>query len=143
MQKITFKGGNEVHARELMHWTREELLGIPEHYNMSDTFTAVIIVPTGEKHDSGWGCMKFILTDHREDRVVGAVGGWSDVVHLNGIGGYGRDWRRTIVTHMVMAVGWSIDCLPGSGCLRIFTDKKMCLKDPYVLSDFCVYTVEE
>ena len=123
--------------KDLNEYTREEFLAL-DTFGIDQDFAGVVIVPTGEVHDSGWGTMKFILT--RGNEIVGAVGGWSDVLHINGIGGYGRDWKRTMETGMVPVVGWSIDCLAKSGCVRLFSNKKCNLRDRLVLSDFEIFT---
>lgn len=101
--------------------TKQEYLGM-DYFMPNEPFRSIIIVPTGEIHDSGFECMKFILTDGA--KLVGVVGGGSDVININGIGGYGKDFRTAIATGMVPCVDWSIDCLPESGCLRLFSHKK-------------------
>lgn len=119
--------------------TLEELLAVPYSKTRGEigTFKGFIIVPTGELHDSGFGCMKFVLTLH--DDIVGAVGGWCDVVHLNGIGGYGLNWQRSLTSRNVPVIDWSIDLLPKSGCLRVFSGHKLVLRDGFICSDFEVY----
>lgn len=101
--------------------TRQEYLNM-DYFMPNEPFHSIIIVPTEEIHDSGFVCMKFILADGA--KLVGVVGGWSDVININGIGGYGKDFRTAITTRMVPCVDWSIDCLPESGCLRLFSHKK-------------------
>lgn len=64
--------------------TREEFENL-DYFKPTDEFNGVVIIPTNELHESGFGCMKFALINHGE--VVGCVGGGSDVIHLNGIGG--------------------------------------------------------
>jgi hypothetical protein len=93
-------------------------------------------VPTGRLHDSGWGCMKFIFV--MDGEIVGADSGWSDVLHLNGIGGYGRRWCESLETRMVPVVDWPIDCLPVSGCLRLFCHKDM-TPDDMAVSSYSIY----
>lgn len=119
--------------------TLEELLAVPYNKTLGEIgpFKGFIIVPTGELHDSGFGCMKFVLTLH--DDIVGAVGGWCDVVHLNGIGGYGLDWQKSLTNRNVPVIDWSIDLLPKSGCLRVFSGHKLVLRDGFICSDFEVY----
>ena len=56
-------------------------------------FHSFVIIPVerdGEidLHDSGWGCMEFCLVNN-DLEPIGKVGGGSDVVNLDGIGGYG------------------------------------------------------
>ena len=117
-------------------YTREEFLAM-ENFNPSGPFSAFVIVPTDEIHDSGWRCMKFILLYQGE--IVGVVSGWSDVVHINGIGGYGKNYGD-LVSGMVKRVGWSIDCLPVSGCIRLFGDAECEMEDyGWVGSDFIFY----
>lgn len=118
--------------------TLEELLAVPYNKTLGEIgpFKGFIIVPTGELHDSGFGCMKFVLTLH--DDIVGAVGGWCDVVHLNGIGGYGLGWQKSLTGRAVPVIDWSIDLLPTSGCLRVFSSHRLALDD-FIGSDFSVY----
>lgn len=97
-------------------------------------FNSITIVPMKELHESGFKCMKFILQNNNE--IVGIVSGWSDVLHINGIGGYGLNYRDTIRTQMVKRVGWHMDCLPGSGCVRLMADCECVLKDTWIGSDF-------
>lgn len=92
-------------------------------------FNGVTIVPTGDLHDSGFGCMKYILSDH--GKVVDVIGGGSDVLH---IGGYGLKRERPSTTL------WSIDCLP-CGLVRLFTHS-LCSRDEFVGSDFLIYEDE-
>lgn len=118
--------------------TLDELLAVPYSKTLGEigVFKGFIIVPTGDLHDSGFGCMKFVLTLH--DDIVGAVGGWCDVVNLNGIGGYGLDWQRGLTERRVPVMDWSIDLLPKSGCLRVFSSHRLALDD-FIGSDFIVY----
>ena len=118
--------------------TLEELLAVPYNKTLGEIglFKGFVIVPTGELHDSGFGCMKFVLTLH--DDIVGAVGGWCDVVHLNGIGGYGIDRKKSFTDRKVPVIDWSIDLLPKSGCLRVFSSHRLVLDD-FICSDFSVY----
>lgn len=108
--------------------TLEELLSLDYQYT-TDTFNSVIIVPlNGELHDSGFRRMKFILVK-KDGTVAGVVGGGSDVLHLNGIGGYGK-WGSTdnnfaCKNGKVNVIDWRIDCLPACKCLRLFSSKKL------------------
>lgn len=123
---------------DIKYMTLDELLAVPYSKTRREigAFNGFIIVPTGELHDSGFGCMKFVLTKHSD--IVGAVGGWCDVVHLNGIGGYGLDWQRSLKERRVLVVDWSMDLLPKSGCLRVFSTHRLALDD-FIGSDFSVY----
>ena len=117
--------------------TREEFESL-EYFKPTDEFNGVVIIPTDEMHDSGFRCMKFALMNHSE--VVGCVGGGSDVIHLNGIGGYGQydiEYKKAIITNMVKRIDWSIDCLP-NGLVRLFCSGKLKIDD-FICSDFNLY----
>jgi Zn ribbon nucleic-acid-binding protein len=116
--------------------TREEFENLG-YFEPIDEFNGVVIIPTNELHDSGFGCMKFALTNH--DEVVGCVGGGSDVMHLNGIGGYGKPGEdfEALTTNMIRRVDWSIDCLP-NGLIRLFCSYKLDI-DEFIVSDFNLY----
>lgn len=120
-------------SKSFLEYTREEFLAM-KNKMPEETFTDVIIVPTDQIHDSGFLCMKFILCKNGE--IVGAVSGWSDVVHINGIGGYGKDFYKALESKKVDRVGWCIDCLPKSGCVRLFSDRECELRDPMIVSSF-------
>lgn len=122
---------------DIMQMSKEDFQKIPS-VELPQTFDSFVIVPTDELHDSGWGCMKFVLLSKRE--IVGSVGGWADVIHFDGIGGYGRwsDWVPTkTVPTKIPPKGWSIDCLP-CGYLRVFAQGALST-DNWFGSDFSVY----
>jgi hypothetical protein len=107
--------------------TREEFSGVPfgEWNKPPATFESLVIVPTTEIHDSGYLVMEFVLAGG-DNLPICRLGG-SDVVHLDGIGGYGKDWLErlgTVPEHGPLS-SWSIDCLPKSGLLRLFARKPM------------------
>jgi len=105
-------------------------------------FTSVVIVPMLKKHESGFQTMKFILTHGNE--IVGVVGGGSDIVCLNGIGGYGKygtEFDKVRDTGMTKRIAWSLECLPKSKCIRLFSDYEFELDD-FIGSTFCVYATK-
>ena len=119
--------------------TREEFENL-DYFKPIDDFNGIVIIPTNELHDSGFKCMKFVLMNGYE--VVGCVGGSSDIIHLNGIGGlgkYGRDLFNK--TNLVKRIDWSIDCLP-NGLLRLFCSYKLDI-DKFIMSDFSLYITNE
>ena len=124
---------------DLTMMTLEELRAVPLITNelALKKFTGFVIVPTGDIHDSGYGCMRFVLT--RGNEIIGAVGSFCDVVHLNGIGGYGRCWHSSFESRMVPVIGWSIDLLPASGCVRVFTDHRLDIDLDFIFSSFEVF----
>jgi len=118
--------------KDITQYTKKEFLEM-ENFGPTGPFDSVIIVPTRKMHESGYRCMKFVLVRHGE--IVGVVSGWSDVVHINGIGGYGKDFSNAIRQQSVKPVGWAVDCLPKSGLLRIFCQHE-CDVDGFIGSDF-------
>ena len=123
-------------------YTRRQFLAM-KNFAPRETFREVIIVPTGKRHDSGYGTMKFILT--KENRIVGVVSGWSDVLHINGIGGYGKYpgpvFDEALHENKVRCVGWRIDCLVKSKCARLISEEE-CEAEDFIGSDFIFYVTE-
>lgn len=107
-------------------------------------FTSVVIIPTmynGEiaVHESEWACMDFVLV--KDGYPIGKVGGGSDVLHLDGIGGYGDNrMYESMFSRMVPAKGWCIDCLPKTGYLNLWTRRVLYLKDIFVCSSCEIYS---
>lgn len=86
-----------------------------EHKN---EFDSVLIVPMGTLHDSGFMNIMYLFCDGFE--IVCKSGGSSDVLHINGIGGYG-DWKEiTDSPDYIKPQLWSIDCTQ-NGFIRLFT----------------------
>lgn len=104
------------------------------------TFDALIILPGDgrQKHDSGYRYIDFIAT--KGQKPICRLAGGSDVLHINGIGGYGKNIKN-IKTGVVPVVGWNIDCLPKSGLLRLWCDKPIVCGA--ALSSFEVYVKDK
>ena len=82
----------------------------------------VVIPGDGRKlHDSGYRCMDFVGIDRENDSMC-LLSGCSDVIHIEGIGGFGADWRlgNSELPTTVPPVAWSVDCLAKTGFLRFF-----------------------
>ena len=112
-------------------------------------FRSVVIVPVErdgkvELHDSGWGCMDFVLVN-KDHEPIGKIGGGSDVLHIDGIGGYGPHedqvwaWEKSLYSGFVPAKGWTIDCLP-CGYLNLWTKRTLFLEDKFVGSSCEIYS---
>jgi len=83
-------------------------------------FDSLVILPGRIKdglHDSGYRIMDFVAVKNEEP--ICRLSGCSDVIHINGIGGYGK-WESGKLPESIEPVSWSIDCLPKSGLLRLF-----------------------
>jgi hypothetical protein len=103
----------------------QELRGVPYKAKWDEEVrcSSLLVIPgKGDKkslHDSGYRCLSFVAVN-QNDFPISQVSGCSDVIDIEGIGGYGRVARLGVVPKMVPVRGWSIDCLPKSGCLRLF-----------------------
>ena len=120
-------------TKNLNEYTIEEFREM-ELFGEDCLFNQVVIVPMNELHDSGYRCMKFILCHYGD--IVGVVGGWSDVVHPNGIGNHGPSYDWSVTPN----IGLSIDCLAGSGCVRLMMDG-LYQCSYFIGSDFIFYGV--
>jgi len=76
-------------------------------------------------HDSGFRCMDFVAV--RDGEAICRLSGCSDVIHFDGIGGYGYNWlnRYGKIPKMTPPSDWNMDCLLESGLFRIFTRGKI------------------
>lgn len=90
-------------------------------------------------HDSGYRKMDFCAID-QNNKPICLLSGCSDVIHIDGIGGYGyRDFDeiKIFLPEFIKRKAWSIDCLKESGYLRIFCEGT--LKAGPALSSFELY----
>lgn len=71
-------------------------------------FTDLVIIPTDDFHESGYRCMKFCAVNN--GKPIAMLGGISDVMHLDGIGGHGMGNYGVSTTSAIKA--WNMDCLP-------------------------------
>ena len=112
-------------------------------FEPKEPFNGFIIIPRTdcELHDSGYQMLKIALTNH--GRVVGCLEGCSDVIHLNGIGGYGKyndKYYERVKTRTGPVIDWSIDVSP-NGLVRVFCSHELELGD-LPLSDLPIYLKE-
>lgn len=95
----------------------ENIPNYTELINKPKTFTGLVIIPNRQLHDSGWATMQYVLCD--DCKPICKIDNGSDVIHLDGIGGYGDWFGKGNVPSTISPKGWSIDCLP-CGYVRIF-----------------------
>lgn len=103
-------------------------------------FDSLVVIPTKDIHESGFRCMEFVAIDKNGEPIC-RLSGISDVLNLDGIGGYGK-WNPYTELHSPRKIdpkSWSIDCLKTSGFLRIFARDGLFLDDPWPLSSFELY----
>ena len=119
--------------------TKEDFEKVPERGGWSrdiGEFNALVIIPQDYAHDSGWMCMDFVAVS-KDGEPICRLSGCSDVLNLDGIGGYGK--RRADEHELPRRIepkGWSIDCLP-CGYLRLFSRSTMTAG--LALSNFEIY----
>lgn len=95
--------------------TKEDFEKVPKRGGWSrdiGEFNALVIIPQDYVHDSGWMCMDFVAVSKKGEPIC-RLSGCSDVLNLDGIGGYGK-WRADEhqFPNRIEPKGWSIDCLP-------------------------------
>jgi hypothetical protein len=118
-----------MHANQM---SIEEFRALPyrgeDTLDPQDVATIVIVPgPADELHDSGYRAMDFVACNPKGEAIC-RLSGCSDVLHIDGIGGFGKDWlkRYNGVPRLVPPVGWSVDCLAVSGLLRLFPSRDVC-----------------
>ena len=117
--------------------TAKNFRQLPRGNDEENVFDSILLIPTGELHDSGWGA--FAIVGCKRDEAVCFWSEGSDVIHLDGIGGYGRDWNVGLASGKVPVKGWSLDVTP-KGIIRIFAGEKYKLILPDMpLSSFDLY----
>lgn len=124
-------------------WTLEEFHALPLGDAIGKSFSSLIILPAPvneEAHDSGYRCMYFVGEERGKEPTYKFHGG-SDVVHIDGIGGFGHNWleKYGTVPKPLPPTGWSIDCLRASGLLRLFPSSRELIVDDSMCSSFEVY----
>lgn len=109
-------------------WTRKEFEALPRPKSFTNEeigeVDSLVIIPCKYNHDSGYRYMQFVTIQNNKPTYL--VSGCSDVIHLGGISG--RNSYRTeegIVDKETSVIDWSIDCLPTSGLIRLFSSKKI------------------
>ena len=104
--------------------TRNDFDRLPwrDGFNSEVVFDTLIILPgrAKDKHSSGYRCMDFVAV--RSNEAVCRLSGCSDVIHIDGIGGYGLNWleKYHTVPKQTPVHSWNIDCLQKSGLLRMW-----------------------
>lgn len=116
--------------------TREQFYALP-HVAGPVSCDSIVILPgkaEEELHDSGFRLLDFVAVC--DLKPIGRLSGCSDVLHIDGIGGYGR--LSGPLPTCVPPKGWSIDCLPESGLLRLFAGTKI-VTDAVAVSSYSIY----
>lgn len=127
--------------KPIKEWTRQEFESLPllEYENYINKFDAIIILPMVELHDSGYACMSFIPVCN--PTPLGRIAAGSDSICIDGI--CGSDYKDGVETTFkdVLFKGWTIDCLPQSGLMRIFSRHGFKLKIGCLTSCFEIFAI--
>ena len=128
--------------KDINEMTRKDFDKVPSrkwNENIGE-FDSLITLPSRTLHESGYRCMDFVAV--RDNKAIARLSGCSDVIHLDGIGGYGLNWMDKYhrVPDATPPTGWSIDCLPKSGLLRLFPNSHK-LHAGSALSSFELFAV--
>ncbi len=117
--------------------TKEDFDKVPWYNGLryDKPFNSIVIIPEDTLHDSGYRCMSFVLADNDGNPLVRASG-ISDVIDIDGIGGFGNRFAEEGISFSRPIQGWRIDCLP-CGYLRLFCNSEMIMG--YSLSSFEVF----
>lgn len=103
--------------------TRADFNAVPmrDNWQAEIRCDSLVILPLRTKHDSGYRCMDFVACAKNEP--ICRLSGCSDVIHFEGIGGYGYRWLQRFGRYpdTIRPSDWNIDCLPKSGLLRIWS----------------------
>ena len=116
-----------------------EALPLRDHWTKEIECDNIIILPSRRMHDSGFRCLDFVAVTETD---MIRLSGCSDVVHVEGIGGFGYQWleRFKKVPTSVHPVGWCFDCLKVSGLLRLFAHGYRIKCGP-ALSSFEIFSI--
>jgi hypothetical protein len=131
-------------TKRVQDMTKEEFEQLPVRDYSEDigVFDSLIILPRDEMDDSGYRCMAFVAC--AGDQAICLIGGGSDVIHVDGIGGMGQwGFMKFHKTGKVppLADAWSIDCLSTSGLMRLFAVPPYSLRAGVALSSFEIFSV--
>ena len=92
-------------------------------------------------HDSGFRTMDFVA--YSKNEPICLLSGCSDVIHIDGIGGFGHNWLEKYgrCPKFIPPSGWNMDCLPKSGLLRLWCNNKILCAS--ALSSFEIYAIDK
>lgn len=115
-----------MNKKDFTKWTRKEFESLPTPKSFTNEevgeVDSLIILPCKHYHYSGFRCMEFVTIQKGEPTY--RLSGCSDILVFENMPDYIK-----------------IDCLPTSGLLRIFCDKKIYVGSS--LSSFEIYFKED
>ena len=128
--------------RNIREMTIKEFRALPyrKKWNKDVVCDSIILLPERRLHDSGFRCIDFIAV--RDECAIFRLSGCSDVLHLDGIAGFGYKWLAKYggCPATIPPSGWQMDCLPKSGLFRIWPSSRRIVAS-CALSSFEIYAV--
>ena len=128
------------------HWqdcTKKEFESLPfrEAWDKPIICNSLVILPTRRKHESGWRNMDFVAI--KNGKPICRVSGCSDVLHFDGLGGYGleKGYSTTFVPFDINPKGWTMDCLAKSGLLHIWCNGEILIGN--AMSSLEIYAIKQ
>ncbi len=130
-------------GKNVKNMTRREFESLPlrAKWNEKIYCSSIVILPLRRRHDSGYRLMDFVAVD-KDNVAICRLSGCSDVLHIEGIGGYGYDWLKRFkkLPSSVPPRNWLIDCLPVSGLLRLWSRAEAGMIAGAAVSSFEIYS---
>ena len=122
--------------KDIRKWTRKDFKALPHRErNQEVKFSSLVIIPLRKLHDSGWRLIDYAAVDENGVPFI-LLSGSSDVIHINGIGGYGK--YNGSIPKLIEPLSWSMDCLATSGYMMLWCNKELTCGPS--LSSFEIYT---
>jgi len=109
--------------KKIYEMTRKEFEAVPdrENWDRETKCYSLVLLPMREKHESGFRLITIVACG-KDQFPICKVTSCSDVIHLEGIGGYGHHWIcEGEIPEKVTPKQWDIDYLPVSGLFRLFS----------------------
>jgi hypothetical protein len=121
--------------------TKEDFQLVPErpHFDTPvQPFYSLVIIPQEYMHESGYRCMDYVAVNRNGEPII-RLSGCSDVLEIDGIGGYGDFHGKGLpISRPIQA--WKIDCLP-CGYLRLFCNGRIVAGN--AISSFEIFWIPE
>jgi len=121
--------------KSINEMTRKEFEKLPYNDDWRNeklkNIRGLVIIPTRRMHDSGYRIIEVIAYGENLEPIK--VGGCSDVLNFDGIGGRGKNYETGAEDHG----GWNMDCLGKSGLFHIWCEGP--IEIGHALSNFQFY----
>ena len=117
--------------------TKKDFEKVPERGGFSEDigeFNSLVIIPMGYAHDSGWMCMDFVAVSEDGEPIC-RLSGNSDVLHVDGIGGYGNWHGGELPRRIKPKYKQEVECADGDCFIKCLHSEEVqycpCKNDDY------------